>query len=1000
MSIKKRSDILRKKAEEILKERAFDFPEAEYNDLKKLVNELQIHQAELEIQNEELKSVQNKLEVSKDNYFRLFEFAPEGYLVINSSGIIETSNSTFSRIIDLNKDKVISKPFSNFILEEDKKVFYSRFNSFFKNPEGKIIEVRLKTSNSYVNVLIRGTRQNFDSFSSEEEGIKNLFLISVTDITAQREAEKKSELDRENFTTLIDKTPLGVCITDENGIFQYVNPSYCRLYGYEENELIGYHFTKVVPVSGRSILNSAHDSFIKNKEEVSGEWEVADKQGNILTVLADAAWIKGPGGSPRKATFVLDITKRKELENKLENLVSQRTLELENKQELLNKAQEISKLGSWEWLIDENRIIWSDEVYNILEVNSREFAPVYQSYIRFIHPEDKKYMESIVDEAVKLGKSFKAEHRIITSSGIIKHVFCEGRSEVKKDGSVSKVVGIIQDITEKKEYQEEIKRLSKAIDISTNLILITDVDGKIEYVNSKFEDVTGFTKDEAVGQTPRILSSGLTPKEIYEDLWSTVLTGNVWTGELMNRKKNGKTFWIRTYILPVKNNSGEVYQFMAIQEDITKEIESQKRTNFLKSHDSLTSLLNRKTFIKVAEKRIFRAEEACIILLDFDGLKAVNSIYGSLTGDAVLKSAAGIIFSYASQFKSHTCTSRFGEDEFAVYLEDFNSQQAYDFSEKIRKDIADKIFNEFGVQLTISSGIVVYPHDFDHFDYFISKLNLSLDQAKAFGKNRTHIYNEADEEIQNQENLYKRKEMILNALKKDLFEIWFQPILNLKTGEILHYEVLVRMRSEENNSVILPGAFIPAAETLGLINEIDLVVIRKTFEHQVKLNKRNIDYTFAINLSGKEIGDKRLLNTLGEYVREYEIDPEKIIFEITETSAITDLEKASSFIKELKDIGFRFSLDDFGVGFTSFIYLRELSVDYLKIDGIFVKKLHENKSDLGIIKAITSVARGFGIKTIAEFVEFPETIEILKSNDVDYAQGFYIGKPLPEMVQP
>lgn len=997
MDIQKRSENLRKKAEEILRQRAYDFPEAEYNDLKKLVDELQVYQAELEIQNEELKIAQNKLEKSKNNYFRLFEFAPEGYVVLNASGIIETANLTFSKITGVDKDKLIGKPFSGFIVEEDKKNFFSRFNSFYKHPEGKIIEVRLKSSNGYVSALIRGRREKFEIFDSEDN-ITDLFLISITDITAQRDAEKKSELDRENFTTIIDKTPVGVCITDEKGIFRYVNSSYCRLYGFSEDELTGYHFTKVVPESSREMLIMAHDSFIKNKTEIRGEWEVLDKKGRLLTVIADAAWIKGPDGSPRKATFVLDITKRKELENELEKLVRLRTLELERKQELLNKAQEISKLGSWEWLINEDRIIWSDEIYNILEVSSENFNPVFQSYIEFVHPEDRNNIENIVKEAVRFGKSFKTEYRITASSGRIKNVLCEGRFELNEDGNPLKVVGILQDITEKKEYQDEIKRLSKAIDISTNLIVITDVDGKIEYVNKKFEDVTGFTKDEAFGQTPRILSSGFTPKEIYGDLWATVRSGNVWTGELMNRKKNGTTFWIRTYILPVKNDFGEVYQFMAIQEDITKEIESQKRTSFLKSHDPLTDLLNRKTFIKITEKRIRTAQEACIVLLDFDGLKAVNSVYGSLTGDSVLKFAAGIITSYASKLKSNTCISRFGEDEFAVYLEDFNSLQAYDFSEEIRKDISGRIFNEFGVQLTISAGIAEYPTDFDHFDYFISRLNLSLERAKALGKNRTHIYSEADKELQNQENLYKRKEMILKALKNDLFQIWFQPILNLRTGEILHYEVLVRM-DDENGGVILPGAFIPAAETLGLINEIDLAVIRKTFEHQVRLREKNNDYTFAINLSGKEIGDRRLLDILRGYVNHYKIDPGKIVFEITETSAITDLEKASSFIKELKDIGFRFSLDDFGVGFTSFIYLRELSVDYLKIDGIFVKKLHENKSDLGIIKAITSVASGFGIKTIAEFVEYQETIDILKSIDVDYAQGFFIGKPQPETLQ-
>ena len=174
-------------------------------------------------------------------------------------------------------------------------------------------------------------------------------------------------------------------------------------------------------------------------------------------------------------------------------------------------------------------------------------------------------------------------------------------------------------------------------------------------------------------------------------------------------------------------------------------------------------------------------------------------------------------------------------------------------------------------------------------------------------------------------------------------------------------------------------------------------MIAKTVDYQCRLQRACRDYTLSINLSGKEIGDEQLLQALRDRVRRTGIDPGKLVFEITETAAITDLDKAVRFVDELRGIGFRFSLDDFGVGFTSFIYLREMAVDYLKIDGVFVRRLHESRADQGIVQAITSVARGFRIKTIAEFVEHPETLERLKDLHVDYAQGFLIGKPAPEV---
>jgi EAL domain-containing protein (putative c-di-GMP-specific phosphodiesterase class I) len=267
-------------------------------------------------------------------------------------------------------------------------------------------------------------------------------------------------------------------------------------------------------------------------------------------------------------------------------------------------------------------------------------------------------------------------------------------------------------------------------------------------------------------------------------------------------------------------------------------------------------------------------------------------------------------------------------------------------------------------------------------------------RAKELGKNRCHLFSpEDDRGIENIHSRLRQKERILRALEEDRFEPWFQPILDLNDQQIHHYEALARMC--EDGNIVLPGAFIPTAEALGLINAIDRTITQKTIHYQANLKQHGHDLSFTINISGKHLGSEELLAFLRTTIDKSGADPSRLVFEITETAAIRDLEQAITFIKALKTLGCRFALDDFGVGFTSFIYLREMNVDFIKIDGAFIRRLHEHRHDQGIVKAIITVARDMRVKTVAEFVEQEETLNLLKKFEVDYAQGFFIGKPAP-----
>ncbi|MBI5468964.1 MAG: EAL domain-containing protein, partial [Deltaproteobacteria bacterium] len=279
----------------------------------------------------------------------------------------------------------------------------------------------------------------------------------------------------------------------------------------------------------------------------------------------------------------------------------------------------------------------------------------------------------------------------------------------------------------------------------------------------------------------------------------------------------------------------------------------------------------------------------------------------------------------------------------------------------------------------------------------LTRADSAMYRAKDLGRNRFHFYSPEEQEIERMHLRLQMKEEILKALKEDRFEPWYQPILDLKDSTVKHYEVLARMR-DRDGKVILPGPFIDIAERFGLVSHIARVITEKALLLQAEMKGRGYPLTFCINVSGKELGDKEFLYYLQSKIYETGADPESVIFEITETASVHDLDRAMAFINALKSMGCRISLDDFGIGFTSFLYLKEMNVDFIKIAGSFIKNLRQNVNDQLFVKAIGDVAGGMGIKTIAEFVESTELLPVLKGYGVDYAQGYAIGRlaPAPE----
>lgn len=561
------------------------------------------------------------------------------------------------------------------------------------------------------------------------------------------------------------------------------------------------------------------------------------------------------------------------------------------------------------------------------------------------------------------------------------------------------------DITDKRKIETELKKLATIIDESINLVLITDVKGNIEYVNSTFERITGYSRGEALGKNARLLASGETTLAYYNNLWSTILSGRTWRGVFKNKKKDGNLYWANGLISPIKNEDGDITNFMGIQEDISDKMWNEERLRYLSAHDSVTGIMNRNMFVETISGSILSEKPdrtGVVLQVNIDSFKLVNETYGHSIGDQFLKTFAEFLKERATELdmfhkpENKSFTGRVGGDEFGLFLFSRDEKEGTAAAEDIRRKVERFRFLDDAIRATVSIGIALYPDHGKTAAELLTAANAATERARALGQNRIYLFRKEDNHMKEARSSLEEKQMIITALEEDRFVPWFQPILDLRTHEVHHYEALARLTARDG-SILPPSSFIFTAERYGLISGIDRVITEKTMNIQAQLSRIGKKVSFSMNLSGRHLGDEEMLNHLKTSIKESGADPDCIVFEITETAAVGDFKRAVEFVNALKDMGCKFSLDDFGVGFTSFVHLIEMEVDYIKIDGSFVRHLPEKERDRLLVRTIAEMARGLGIQTIAEFVDRESIMTILSDFSVDYAQGYLIGKPQPSL---
>lgn len=455
------------------------------------------------------------------------------------------------------------------------------------------------------------------------------------------------------------------------------------------------------------------------------------------------------------------------------------------------------------------------------------------------------------------------------------------------------------------------------------------------------------------------------------------------------------------------HRGGEITGVVLLLHDMTRERQYMARLSWQATHDALTGLTNRREFeyrLQIALERLERnSGRHALMFLDLDQFKLVNDTCGHAAGDELLRQVCTLL---QQGLREGDTLARLGGDEFGILLENCPAEKAVEIADHLRKTIQDLHFTWSGqpFNCTVSVGLVHLLPGISTLEEALRSADMACYMAKEKGRNRVQVFHQDDVELSMRFGEMTWVQRIHLALEEDRFSLYAQPIVPLGEGaeEGLHVELLLRLR-DEGGRLVPPLSFIPAAERYGLMTLIDRWVVENAFRTLVERAqdpRAEPIGTCAINLSGATIGDESFLQFLTELFARYRIPPQTICFEVTETVAVANLASAIRFINELKDTGCRFSLDDFCAGMSSFIYLKHLPVDYLKIDGSFVKDMLEDPIDRAMVQVINHIGHVMGKRTIAEFVETVEVMEALREIGIDYAQGLAIGAPLPFSRQP
>ncbi|MFH1034601.1 MAG: EAL domain-containing protein [Pseudomonadota bacterium] len=815
---------------------------------------------------------------------------------------------------------------------------------------------------------------------------QDYLLAVVRDVTARRRTEESLRASEERFRSLSENAPDIIYTLGQDGTFTYVNPAWQRILGHAPSEVLGRFFVDFVLPEDVAQCRESFRRIRDEQETLQMTRGLLHKDGGQrLFSMSGSPNLDARGRVIGMVGMLKDVSKRAAAEKALRK-----------SQASLARAQQMAHLGNWELDLDSGEMTCSDEVFHIYGISEPQTPVRLASFMQSVHQDDRRLVRAQLDLAPSLEHPQGLEHRIVLPDGQTRVVYQLAELVRDDQGRPRNLVGAVQDITERKRSEEHMHLLARIFENTVEGILVTDAAGVIGMVNRAFSTITGYGAEEAIGQTPRLLSSRRQGPEFFQQMWASLLEQGYWQGEIWNRRKNGEAYPEWLAITAIADPQGNTAHYVGVFHDITEIKRSEEQISFQAYHDALTGLPNRLLFkdrLNMALAHAHRQKDGLALLfLDLDNFKNINDSLGHAMGDMLLQAVSSRLVRWV---RDEDTVARLGGDEFIMLLVGTHTP---DYAVQVASRILETMAEPFKVHnqefyITASIGITIYPHDASDAESLVANADTAMYRAKADGRNNYKLFTPA----MNQQVVLRMdlERSLRRALRRGEFVMHYQPKVELVSGQVVGVEALIRWQ-RPGVGLVPPMEFIPVAEETGLIVPIgEWALFTACRAAQGWRDQGFSDLRVAVNLSPRQFSQRNLVQTVSRALAQSGLPAGCLELEVTESVVMHSVEDAIVTLEQLSQLGVQLFMDDFGRGYSSLYYLKRFPMHALKIDRSFVSDIVDNPGDASIVDTIISMSRSLNLKVVAEGVETQAQLDFLKGLRCDQMQGFLFSKPLP-----